>query len=332
MLHSVQYLRAVAATVVVAFHAFINVYGEAVKQDMRFALLAGGVDLFFVISGFIMVTSTTGRSITPMRFVRARCLRIVPLYWLWTAIAVGFSVLVVGQAMPPVREVLLSMAFISYTDVSGGKGPVYNPGWTLNFEMFFYVLFALALLVRDLRARVATIAATMLVLVALRPILGGLGAAAMDWTNLLLLEFAMGAVLGWLYQERRLASVKTQMAIAGFGVTVAVVSFLLFGTHRVPHVGVASAILLAVMVAINDRLPRLGWLVLLGDASYSIYLSHSVTLQVSESIWSMRGSLPGGLFAIAISVVVGVACYRLIEQPMLARFKRRRGEPRAVAA
>jgi len=332
MLNSVQYLRAIAALAVVLFHALINVYGvQASRDDHRIAILASGVDLFFVISGFIMVTSTADRQVTPVEFLRARLVRIVPLYWLWTAIALAFAVAVTGNAMPPARELMLSLAFISYTDAGGGKGPVYNPGWTLNFEMCFYVLFASALLLRELRTRVTAIVLAMLALVALRPLIGRLGMAAMDWTSPLLLEFAVGVVLGALHRQRRIPAPLLLIA-AGLVLLAVSVAFSGFGMHRVAYAGVPCALALAGLVTLDHRLPTLASLALLGDASYSIYLSHSVTLRISERLWPMQDSLPAAAFAVALSAMIGIGCYRLVEQPLLRWARTSRASRRTAAA
>ena len=78
----IQYLRGIAAILVVWFHATIQVDGVSTYFSSSFG--ASGVDLFFVISGFIMVVTTAGKDVTPQRFFVLRIIRVVPLYWLAT--------------------------------------------------------------------------------------------------------------------------------------------------------------------------------------------------------------------------------------------------------
>ena len=110
------------------------------------------VDIFFVISGFIMWVTTVGRTLSPQEFLYRRLVRIVPLYWLVTAFTVLVMV-VAPQAMQSSRfdlaHVVASFAFWpALHPVTGHYAPVLIPGWTLNYEMFFYVVFAACLLLR----------------------------------------------------------------------------------------------------------------------------------------------------------------------------------------
>lgn len=138
----VQYLRALAAIAVVVFHA-------AERYGVDFSQGARGVDVFFVISGFIMWTVTTGRPATPAGFLLDRVRRIVPLYWVATFVLIGATLLGVaptGQNDLSLGSVLKSLLFIPYVGAGAVHAwPILGPGWTLNFEMFFYGVFALFL-------------------------------------------------------------------------------------------------------------------------------------------------------------------------------------------
>lgn len=190
-LAGVQYARAVAALSVLIFHA-------AQRSGLDFAIGARGVDLFFVISGFIMWTVSIERETTPSAFMIARVKRIVPLYWIATSFLVLGALL---GAFPTLRQelsgshVLQSLLFIPH--VSPGSGeiwPVLVPGWTLNLEMFFYGLFAVSLVLTP-AVRLAALSILFLALVAAGVVLRPENAIALTYTNPLILEFIAGV---WL--------------------------------------------------------------------------------------------------------------------------------------
>src|SRR3954467_9313053 len=155
MLVYIQILRFFAALAVIAFH----VLGapprgfEVPDSALTFALSYGGrgVDLFFVISGFIIFYATDAAKLTPAEFLRRRVERIVPLYFF-----VIFAVTVLALTLPAIfgapdwytpRHILKSLAFIAFTD---GEMPVIYVGWSLEYEMYFYLAVALLMaLTRD---------------------------------------------------------------------------------------------------------------------------------------------------------------------------------------
>jgi exopolysaccharide production protein ExoZ len=133
---SIQYLRAFAALSVLLFHI-------TQRGSHGVTVGAAGVDVFFVISGFIMATITNARVITPFEFLRDRLVRIAPAYWIVTLFLVLLAA-AVPLSFPtftaPAYHLLFSLAFIPHTDPLGGSFPVLVPSWTLNYEMFFYGL------------------------------------------------------------------------------------------------------------------------------------------------------------------------------------------------
>lgn len=144
VIFSIQSLRALAALAVVVVHA---ADGAAANSGNRHfgevaSIGAAGVDVFFVISGFIMYVTACSRPITPQRFLLDRFSRIVPLYWVATFLLM--AVLVVGKApIPDIRYLLASLALVPVDPL-----PYLGVGWTLVYEMFFYALLAAALIWR----------------------------------------------------------------------------------------------------------------------------------------------------------------------------------------
>jgi exopolysaccharide production protein ExoZ len=134
-LQSIQFLRAIAALLVLLFHL----------SDGRIVTGASGVDIFFVISGFIMGTVGVGER--PRDFIVKRAARIVPLYWLITmAMCIGALLGVFSRFSYDIESLVKSLLFIPYYDASGHIWPLVVPGWTLNLEALFYILFAGGLL------------------------------------------------------------------------------------------------------------------------------------------------------------------------------------------
>jgi exopolysaccharide production protein ExoZ len=151
-LHSLQAMRAVAAWLVVADHALLEItHNGSEDRITQFAwtLGSGGVYAFFVISGFIMVHvcwESFGRWAASADFLRRRIIRIVPLYWVATIAALAYHrVSATHGANAGWPELATSLAFIPYAGQDGSWTPILPQGWTLNYEMMFYAIFALGL-------------------------------------------------------------------------------------------------------------------------------------------------------------------------------------------
>jgi len=150
MLISVQALRAFAAWVVVCHH-FMQIFFDfkASGPVGQFFVSKGavGVDIFFVISGLVIFLSTQNSDMPARRFILHRLIRIVPAYWLYTA-AMALLLLIAAPMLPHQvigwQNFLLSLVFIPSENPGGyGLYPTLNVGWTLNYEMFFYLLFSM---------------------------------------------------------------------------------------------------------------------------------------------------------------------------------------------
>ena len=143
-IYSIQYLRGIAALMVVLLHVRVQL-GRMGYGGYWPEFLMAGVDIFFVISGFIMWVTTFDGSTTPWQFLFRRFVRIIPVYWLLTTTTVAVM-LVAPSAVQSGRfdsiHVLSSYLFIpTVHPLTGMMEPVLIPGWTLNYEMFFYIIF-----------------------------------------------------------------------------------------------------------------------------------------------------------------------------------------------
>ena len=208
---TVQALRAVAALLVVLLHAF-ETWGERVDPSapgVNWDNGAAGVDVFFVISGFVMVISSrrlTGKAGAALTFLRHRVVRIVPLYWLMTTVKILAVVALGGVVLRTGLDfnfVAGSYLFLPVVDSAGHFRPVLPVGWTLTYEFLFYLLFAAALALRIDILRIVI------------PGLGLIAAAALfrtetwpAWTILfdtIVLEFVFGVMLAkWTLRGFRL--------------------------------------------------------------------------------------------------------------------------------
>uniref|UniRef100_UPI0011DD4172 acyltransferase family protein n=1 Tax=Shewanella marina TaxID=487319 RepID=UPI0011DD4172 len=149
MLISIQVMRGFAAILVVFYHIY---YISKLYSDYNirhFELLHLGVDIFFILSGFIMVyIINKGDSFSNnmiLKFLKDRIIRIVPLYWFFT-IVMFLSYIFIFDKEKSIIELLKSLFFIPYYDsFSFGIYPILGVGWTLNYEMYFYFLIIISI-------------------------------------------------------------------------------------------------------------------------------------------------------------------------------------------
>ena len=344
ILPGVQVLRALAALMVVLHHAELNVLlGFGFAGPPRFLVGSAGVDVFFVISGFIMLVSSRrlfaarGASAT---FLLRRLIRIVPLYWAVTSVYVVGYLLAPGALGRPVSvgTALASYLFWPHVGPDGTTHPVLVVGWTLNDEMFFYALFAAAVALPRGRA-VLLVTGALLATVALGASVGSSLPALAFWGEPIVLEFAAGIALGLAYERR--AFVPRPLAI--LGVCAALAAFVgqvgqpipdswpRLVAYGLPALFLVGGVALARPQDAASRLPSP--LVFLGDASYSLYLVHLLALTATRLVAIRLGLAPTsvaeavafGAVSLAAAIAAGSASYLLFERPV-TRWLRRRWE------
>lgn len=360
----VQVLRGVAALLVLASHAQGVLVQAAAQQGaalQRWPLPPGGfgVDLFFCISGFIMVVASRplyGRPGAAAAFLRRRALRLVPLYWL----ATGLAVLALALGRHGLQHtswsgLLASLLFVPYP-VYGDTAqpyPVLTLGWSLNYEVFFYALFAVFIALPPRRAVACTVAALALVVLAGAWISPGLMAWHF-WSRPIVLEFGLGCLIGLWRLQRPATPLPAPRVLACVLGALAWLALDPLGLNlkaegastpndlaRVAGWGLPAAALLLAAVGREHAGLSLGgaWRELgrLGDWSYSLYLMHPFALLAVSKAWQwlkLHELLPWPLLWVLMllaSLLLAVASYHLLEQPLLRRLRPPRLARRAAA-
>ena len=303
MLTSIQLLRAMAAWVVIVHH-FVQIFSPSSggSFDRFFGGYGGiGVDVFFVISGFVMYKSTHERNVSPGSFIFNRLTRIVPAYWLYTCLTAALLLTIPGLIPSTVFEpvfFLKSLFFIPEKNPSGiGAFPLVTVGWTLNYEMAFYVVFTLALCVwSDVR-----LAAIVIGMYLLQTEFPKIGVNATYYANTICNDFVMGLIVGVIHCKHRLKMPLPAALILAIG------SLWLIGKHPHSHdpyqVGLPCAILMAAVLSQESRLKIPAWIINLGDWSYSTYLCHVIVLSIGHKLMAIFGLGPWITFA-ACSVTI----------------------------
>ncbi|SEE13576.1 exopolysaccharide production protein ExoZ [Rhizobiales bacterium GAS188] len=336
---SIQYLRGLAASAVVVHHA-------AARYDLPFHAGAAGVDMFFVISGFIMWLVTRKDEANAATFLKDRLVRIVPMYWFATA------VLAIAAALRPNLfpldhplpwHMIQSLLFVPhYVPETGQALPLLAQGWTLNYEMFFYTLFGLVLLssaTRQLWSITAALAACVTVGLFVKPS----DFLLHTYTSPLLLEFLAGIWLAHAWTKDRWPSA----ALGWVSLCVGAVALLFVelagapaeGSFRVVLWGVPAFLIVSGTVTIErgGQLPRSAVMHLLGNGSYSIYLTHTLSMTLIALIVEKLGFSPGPwiyLLTIAGGLLIGTLCFLWVERPFTAFIRnvtRARGFRRTAA-
>lgn len=332
ILAPVQYLRIAAAMAVFLYHISATVHSTWAEVVLSVdAVGAAGVDLFFVVSGFIMakIVADTPR-LDIWSFLRRRILRVLPLYWLVTLFVFALALALPGlfNSVPgDWGRLLHSLAFIPYAEGGESQPPVVLVGWTLNYEMFFYLLVALgAGLLADRGLVLVRLAIMGLVIAGL--LLQPVSPVAGFYTDPILLEFLFGITVFQLWDRSDGPSrnlVYPAMLVAG-------VLALVFqfehdpGATRVFYWGVPSAmILLGALHSIRFRSQRL---IEMADWSYALYLTHVFvvmafikfiipTLGPLELRWQVHY-----IAMTAAAVVLAALTHMLVEKPASAILRR----------
>lgn len=325
---AVQHMRAIACWLVVAFHLGASLNTEFGWTNHA-ALGAIGVDVFFVVSGYIMAMIVSrGASFSPTGFLLRRAARVVPLYWLVTLglFAVSLTFPALFNRNIAFSNVFFSMMFVPDPIIDTAI-PALSVGWTLNYEVFFYGIVAMTVGLSGDRSLMST--ALVLTLLVIAGLLVGDGGTVFNFfSQPILLEFVFGIVIwryGRLITGKRWFDPVWCLAMP-FVMVLLAISGVYDDTWRFFLWGVPAALFfLGGQKLFSNPLP---WLSRLGDWSFSTYLLHICFIQFFVKIALDRsGGSPalvaGGILLVLVCTVAGSALlYRLFERPVTVSLTR----------
>lgn len=327
----IQALRIVAATLVVVTHSTFYSHERLNKNFPVWEQGTRGVDIFFVISGFVMIYASQKLYKIPgswKLFAQHRIVRIVPLYWLVTTLKVLLLIFTADLALHAklgFLTVICSYLFLPATNIDGKLEPLVGVGWTLNFEMLFYLLFTLSLVFRK---NVFAFVGVILALLAI-----GSAFRQPSWPpvafylNSIVLEFYLGMLIARLCIQGHFLPKKLAYLLLPLG-------FLLlllppFDWNVLPKVvvsGLPAALIVwsvASLEAIERFTPRV--ILYLGEASYSIYLIHPFLCPLPPAIFHrMHFDHPWLAVLLSVALGLGAGCllHQFVEIPITTRLKK----------
>jgi peptidoglycan/LPS O-acetylase OafA/YrhL len=335
MLKNIQLLRAIAAILVVIHHFMLinRDHGkDGIANFFKISEIgACGVDLFFCISGLVMISSIARKSdFSAIEFLKNRFIRITPTYWIAT------TLLLIITAINYIRkdgihgilvEELFSLRFLisSYTLI-----PVLHPhthllqpflaqGWTLSYELYFYIILSVAAIIYNGNP-IKTVAVGSILLVFSALIFSQFGnVSKIFFGNNIVLEFIFGMVVFNLTKKTK----KFSLTCLIIGVSTIIATIFFSVEDRVLFWGIPSALIIYALVNLEShfRVPVL--FEKIGDSSYSLYLTHGIFTYIysglisrgwfSES-WMQNSAIVFGTF---ISILFSFIFFRFIENPTI---------------
>ena len=330
---SIQYLRGLAAISVLVTHAL-----QWPLADMNMALLKTGrlgVDVFFVISGFIITIIAGDGYFNPREFLSRRSSRIVPTYWAATLLVTTLAIAMPSQfrtTIPTVEGLLKSLLFIPSVEP---KAPLLLLGWSLNFEVFFYVLFG-SLFFAKSEVRTSLLLGLLAVLITIGQFATHLNYVQTFYTSPSLVGFAFGTVLAQAYRHGLLARFSVPLRRAAvpvmLGLLIAFYTDDWSGTEEIAlwkHLLMSSTALAIVLFPLTYEtaggMSEIAVLKYIGNTSYSIYLFHMFSVAAvwafAKRMFDLHHTLPYlacASLAITAGLATGLIFHYLVEKPFLS--------------
>lgn len=325
---SIQILRLLAATSVVYFHiGTAPIFGSF------------GVDIFFVISGFVMaMVINNGQQ--PKSFAISRLARIIPLYWLMTTIVYIISLLkpsLLGSTSSSLSNYLLSILFIPHFKEDGTLFPTLAVGWTLNYEMFFYLLIFLSLLISRARYFLIVTLCFVILFLTSNSCCEENSIFRAFYGNNIYFEFVYGLIAYKIFDRGYLKKINPYfliiLALVSYG-SLAYFEVEKFSIPRFILFGLPAFIIVLAITSLEESIQSLKdslsvkIMSAIGDASYATYLSHFFVVKGSQRLlWDKfhlfnPHSFFGSTLVIAISLMIGQGLYQFVDKPLSAYFRK----------
>lgn len=324
----IQVFRFVAAAMVILLHSTFYASERLFSGTTLYYPGANGVRLFFVISGFVMILSSESlkNKIGGWKtFAIKRIIRIVPIYWIVTSykllvLLVGSSLIL--HAKPDFFYILKSYFFIPAKNVDGSYSPLLGVGWTLNFEMFFYLLFTIALALR-----INTLAFLSLIFIPLTILSFYKNTHwpdAVFYANPIVLDFLYGMIVAKLILKGK----KLNKYLALPMIIVGLLFLFTPGIEKFGHlgnntflIGIAAFFVIYGAASIENlygyKMPA--WLIYLGGASYSLYLIHPIIAPLSPTVLKylhLKIVWLSIILSFVSAVIGGTLFYKYCETPL----------------
>lgn len=334
-LYSIQFLRAVAAYLVVAMHATEAMAVKMSNNPHDFWHYGSfGVDIFFVISGFIMEYLAKDTHLNPtlklnaaLTFLKKRFIRIVPLYWFYTLLKIGLLIIFPFLALRTTidyQHIVSSFLFLPTKAPWGLMQPFLPVGWTLNFEMFFYGIFALAIYFQANRIFFC------LLLFLLIQVLGLFDNSdpVQFYSQSIIFEFIAGMLIAKLVKNIPFFSWKINVSL----IFIAIIYLFLnihfqFITNRFLNYGLPAAFIVYAMLGLEQYLTRWAFfpkLAKVGDYSYTTYLAHTFIVPALPIIFlklHLSSTVLGFVLIMATTFGASLILYQLVEKKLLLIFQ-----------
>lgn len=339
-IQNIQALRGIAVLLVVLFHLLTieKKYGGAetvLPSLLNFGMF--GVDLFFVISGFVMVTVTRGKFQNikqAIRFLYHRASRIYPTYWVYSLLVLAiylFKPTLVNSSQGNKVDILASFLLFPSEVL-----PLVMVGWTLIHEVYFYIVFFLVLLLIPEKHLINAMLLWVVVIVYMNISLEMNAPLLRLVSHPLTVEFVLGCFVAILFYRTNNLILNNClllfMAFAGFAASV--YGYNLYhlstgyldpqGWWRILIFGVPALVIVFCLInAERNGFVIHSLIIKIGNASYSIYLSHILTLSALGRVWSMvlSDSLWDNYIMVpsllVLAIIVGMFSYHYVEKPLL---------------
>lgn len=295
------------------------------------------LDIFFIISAFVMAMIITKPTQNQVGFMKGRIARVLPLYWSLTLLIFALALLapsLLGSTTADPVNLFKSLFFIPYYKENGLIDPILAVAWTLNYEILFYVFCTLSFFLRS-ELRIAFVSAGMLSVYAIANTLQGQGSAPADfYSQYFMLEFPMGMMIWVLF--RKFGDRFSVKGSPAFTLIAGLLAFMIYADlYLKPHMylmvlfAIPSA--LVVWLALfqdsyigDGPLTRLA--MLLGDASYSIYLTHVFIIEAIKKLVPrfvdgfVFETAPVMLLTAVLCIVAGILVDRWFDKPAVKGF------------
>ncbi|KJY84160.1 hypothetical protein TW81_05010 [Vibrio galatheae] len=320
-IETIQFIRGVASILVAWIHAIQFFPGhfsnDLFDESSNVVSIGGfGVDIFFIISGFVIALNVDKKP-SLRQFVVSRFVRVVPLYWLYTIAFYLFMLFFASSYDFLPIELLYSMLFIPYENQFGAFQPILAVGWSLNYEILFYVIMSILILMKVRNFLLFLFLAFILVL----PF----------FYKVIILEFLFGYILFYFYRNDFYLNIKLAFFILISSLvllfTTATYVYETGGSVRLIIWGGGGAVLLYSIIHFEKYvclLPKslFSWLTLWGTVSYTLYLSHWFVGFVSYKILNFLPDTLQVLVTFAIMLVIAVPLYFVLEKPIIGHMRR----------